>query len=305
MRLAVTGASGFVGGAVCRGAVAAGHEVVALGRRAALDPAHVAGAPYRSHDLRHGPPDLEGAAAVVHAAGVATDDASAQELWDSHVGGARAVLAAMGRAGHQLPVAAQYVVLGVPVEQVCPAAAATEHEVARVAPQGVGLESAVETVAAAAGVLVHGGRVAAQLVPAVAAVEAVAAADDGAEHGPGVADQLVVVAAAAEEVGPGRPAGQDPVRDPDAERVAPGVGIAEEHVGDVGADQRVVASRKGLGAADLDDHGVSPSRACSVGPMPASVPQETPMILNVQGSQVKLVGKEYPVLNAFARQYYL
>ena len=95
MRIVVTGASGFVGGAVCRAAVAAGHEVRALGRRASLDPAHVAGAPYVAHDLGDGPPDLSAADVVVHAAGPATDTLPAQAHWDGHVGGTRAVLAGL------------------------------------------------------------------------------------------------------------------------------------------------------------------------------------------------------------------
>jgi uncharacterized protein YbjT (DUF2867 family) len=38
-RVAVTGASGFVGGAVCRAAAARGWQVVAYGRRLGYDPA--------------------------------------------------------------------------------------------------------------------------------------------------------------------------------------------------------------------------------------------------------------------------
>ncbi|GAA4928614.1 nucleoside-diphosphate-sugar epimerase [Actinomycetospora succinea] len=100
MKIAVTGASGFVGGAVCRGAVAAGHDVLALGRRAHLDPEHVAGAPYRAHDLTDAPAlhhDLAGIDVVVHAAGPASDTLPAQSHWDAHVGGTRTVLAALAR----------------------------------------------------------------------------------------------------------------------------------------------------------------------------------------------------------------
>ncbi|GLZ50265.1 NAD-dependent epimerase [Actinomycetospora sp. NBRC 106375] len=95
MRIAVTGASGFVGGAVCRAAVGAGHEVRALGRRPHVDPEHVAGAGYRAHDLTDGPPDLAGADVVVHAAGAASDALPAQAHWDAHVAGTRAVLAGL------------------------------------------------------------------------------------------------------------------------------------------------------------------------------------------------------------------
>lgn len=101
MRIAVTGASGYVGGAVCRVAVAAGHDVLALGRRPRVDPRHVAGAPYRAHDLADSLPalagDLAGTDAVVHAAGPASDTLPAQAHWDAHVGGTRTVLAALPR----------------------------------------------------------------------------------------------------------------------------------------------------------------------------------------------------------------
>lgn len=74
MRIAVTGASGFVGGAVCRAAVAAGHTVVAFGRRPAVSSGHVAAAPYVSWDITTGaladPPEAD---VVVHCAGSVTD----------------------------------------------------------------------------------------------------------------------------------------------------------------------------------------------------------------------------------------
>jgi nucleoside-diphosphate-sugar epimerase len=74
MRIVVTGASGFVGGAVCRAAVAAGHEVLAFGRRADLSPSHVAAAPYVSWDITTGPlADPPAVDAVVHCAGSVTD----------------------------------------------------------------------------------------------------------------------------------------------------------------------------------------------------------------------------------------
>ncbi|GII25771.1 NAD-dependent epimerase/dehydratase family protein [Planosporangium mesophilum] len=67
MRLAVTGASGFCGAAVARAAVAAGFEVVCLGRRSGPVGRHV---PW---DAAADTPDLAGADAVVHLAAAVGD----------------------------------------------------------------------------------------------------------------------------------------------------------------------------------------------------------------------------------------
>jgi 2-alkyl-3-oxoalkanoate reductase len=81
LRLAVTGASGFIGGAVTRAATGAGHEVHAFGRRPAIDPGHVGGARYRSWDITAGPladpPDVD---AVIHCAGSVTDFGTWKEM---------------------------------------------------------------------------------------------------------------------------------------------------------------------------------------------------------------------------------
>ena len=68
MRIAVTGASGFCGGHVARAAVAAGHDVVCVGRRPGPVGTHV---PWDAA----GPagPDLAGADAVVHLAAAVGD----------------------------------------------------------------------------------------------------------------------------------------------------------------------------------------------------------------------------------------
>jgi nucleoside-diphosphate-sugar epimerase len=77
-RIVVTGASGFVGRAAVAAARDAGHAVVALGRRADVDLGP--GVTYHALDLGQGgvvAPLLEGADAVIHAAGaMAGDDAA-------------------------------------------------------------------------------------------------------------------------------------------------------------------------------------------------------------------------------------
>jgi nucleoside-diphosphate-sugar epimerase len=77
-RIVVTGASGFVGRAAARAARDAGHEVIALGRREGVDLGP--GVTYHARDLGQGgdlAPLLQGADAVIHAAGaMAGDDAA-------------------------------------------------------------------------------------------------------------------------------------------------------------------------------------------------------------------------------------
>ncbi|GHH65958.1 NAD-dependent epimerase [Streptosporangium violaceochromogenes] len=93
MRVAVTGASGFVGGAVCRAAVDAGWTVTAFGRRPSVEPAHVGGAPYVSWDLLRGAPETPAVDAVIHCAGSVTDWGPAREIWSANVNGTRAAAA--------------------------------------------------------------------------------------------------------------------------------------------------------------------------------------------------------------------
>ncbi|MGW5747628.1 NAD-dependent epimerase/dehydratase family protein [Amycolatopsis sp. NPDC003861] len=94
MRLAVTGATGFVGGAVCRAAAAAGWQVTAFGRRAAADPGRLGGAAYRSWDIGAAKlADPPGVDAVVHCAASATDTGVAHEVWRTNLLGTHHVLA--------------------------------------------------------------------------------------------------------------------------------------------------------------------------------------------------------------------
>lgn len=79
MRIAVTGAAGFVGGAVCRAAEAAGHKVYPLTRQ--------------DWDLTSGPlPNPPAVNAVVHAGAKVTEWGPATPIWRTNVDGTRNVL---------------------------------------------------------------------------------------------------------------------------------------------------------------------------------------------------------------------
>ncbi|WP_030164779.1 NAD-dependent epimerase/dehydratase family protein [Spirillospora albida] len=94
MRIAVTGASGFIGGAVCRALAPDGHTVHAYGRRRSVAREHIAGAEYRSWDLTRGPladaPDVD---AVIHCAGSVTDWGRPAGLFAANLTGTRSALA--------------------------------------------------------------------------------------------------------------------------------------------------------------------------------------------------------------------
>lgn len=86
MRVAVTGASGFVGGAVCAEAVRRGWETYGFSRRP------VAGVDWRYWDITSGPladpPEVD---VVVHAAAAVTDWGRADRVWRANVTGTRDV----------------------------------------------------------------------------------------------------------------------------------------------------------------------------------------------------------------------
>ncbi|WP_433247833.1 NAD-dependent epimerase/dehydratase family protein [Streptosporangium sp. CA-135522] len=90
----MSGASGFVGGAVCRAAVRRGWQVFAFGRRPSVDRAHVGGAPYTSWDLLGARPDLPEVDAVIHCAGSVTDWGPPRDIWAANVDGTRNAAAA-------------------------------------------------------------------------------------------------------------------------------------------------------------------------------------------------------------------
>lgn len=88
MRIAVTGASGFVGGAVATALAERGHEVTGFGRRAQGWPA----GRYEPWDLAAGPRAID-VDAVVHAAALADDWAPLGAAMAANVVGTRNVLA--------------------------------------------------------------------------------------------------------------------------------------------------------------------------------------------------------------------
>ncbi len=92
MRVAVTGASGFVGAAVCAALRRSGHEVVGFGRRPRPDGLDL-GVDYRRWDLTDGPlagaPDV---GAVVHCAAAVDDWAPLAEQRPATVAGTVAAL---------------------------------------------------------------------------------------------------------------------------------------------------------------------------------------------------------------------
>ncbi|MCW2902930.1 MAG: NAD-dependent epimerase/dehydratase [Streptosporangiaceae bacterium] len=99
MRVAVTGASGFVGGAVSRALIGRGAEVHAFGRRSEVEPGHVAGARYRPWDIATGvlrdPPRVD---AVVHCAGTVADWGPAADFFTTNLCGTYNVLASFPAA---------------------------------------------------------------------------------------------------------------------------------------------------------------------------------------------------------------
>ncbi|WP_067456821.1 NAD-dependent epimerase/dehydratase family protein [Actinomadura macra] len=94
MRIAVTGASGFVGGAVCRALTGRGVTTHGFGRRREVPSGHLGGAEYRPWDLTLGPlRDAPLVEAVVHCAGSVTDWGPAADVFAGNLTGTRNALA--------------------------------------------------------------------------------------------------------------------------------------------------------------------------------------------------------------------
>ena len=96
MRVAVTGASGFVGGSVARFLVRRGHDVIAIGRRPASD--YCSRSQYVQWDVRYGPialPDVDG---VVHCAAHVGQWGAERDYRAVNVDGTRSVLETFRRA---------------------------------------------------------------------------------------------------------------------------------------------------------------------------------------------------------------
>src|ERR1044071_7717518 len=92
MLIAVTGATGFVGGRVTATLTARGHVVLAFGRR----PSPLVN--YRKWDISSGPIDAPAADAVVHCAGMVSDWGPSPAFLAANVTGTRNVLASFESA---------------------------------------------------------------------------------------------------------------------------------------------------------------------------------------------------------------
>src|ERR1700681_82453 len=108
-KVAVTGASGFVGRAVVNALAARGDSVLALGRNARIDglPAGVRTARYDPHHPAPHPEIFEGLDAVVHLAGETVNGRWNPEkkraIYDSRVLGTRNLIASLARCSLARP----------------------------------------------------------------------------------------------------------------------------------------------------------------------------------------------------------
>ncbi len=107
MKIVIAGGTGFIGRALCRALVKAGHQITVLSRdpaaaRASLDPS-VAVAEWDGRTLGTWEPSLDGAGALINLAGEPIADARwtaarKQVLFDSRVGATRVLVEALRRS---------------------------------------------------------------------------------------------------------------------------------------------------------------------------------------------------------------
>ncbi|KAA5545001.1 NAD-dependent epimerase/dehydratase family protein [Adhaeribacter rhizoryzae] len=93
MKIVITGANGFVGAALCRYFYEQGHTILAVGRQAKSHPNLAAVAEYLPADITQSLPPFR-ADVCIHAAALASDTATYQDLHQHNVIGTRQVLAA-------------------------------------------------------------------------------------------------------------------------------------------------------------------------------------------------------------------
>lgn len=95
-RIAITGATGFLGGALCQRLLANGARVLALGRdRGKLAALSALGAETLAHDLSDGPPSLQGAplSHVVHCAALSSAWGTHAAFHSANVSGTQSAIA--------------------------------------------------------------------------------------------------------------------------------------------------------------------------------------------------------------------
>jgi 2-alkyl-3-oxoalkanoate reductase len=108
VRIAITGANGFVGASLCRYFHRAGHQVIALGRSEKSHPNLLKYASYLQSNILKPIPLLE-ADVCIHAASLKSDTASYQELFLSNVEGTLNVVEAARYCSHIIHISSSAV----------------------------------------------------------------------------------------------------------------------------------------------------------------------------------------------------
>ena len=108
MRIAITGANGFVGAALCRYFYRAGHQVIALGRSEKSHPNLLKYASYLQSNILKPIPYLE-ADVCIHAASLKSDTSSYHDLFLSNVEGTLNVVEAAKYCSHIIHISSSAV----------------------------------------------------------------------------------------------------------------------------------------------------------------------------------------------------